>query len=208
MQEFGMFFLNKASKVKTNERHLQWMEKHRRMLTNMINRAKFFDLAHAEQTYTEYLGRPQTAVVMPTECFREDWRVFKTVASKTGRSFGHNLHEDDGLFKSMTGFLATTKFGKEHGTIMEYRLRGLTHSGIYWQWRRWELYEKAHELGIEESQETVTNERGLDFENSEIGVAFRCFLLGIIIGCVMFVSEIVHHCFGSRSSQSSWLTCL
>ena len=196
IEELGTFFLEADDTIVAKDlKRLQWARNHRRMLTNMINRAKFFDLANGEETYAEHLLRPQTAVVMAKESFQEDWKVFERLTSKTGRRFGHNLHVYDGLFRRMTAVMTATKFGKEHGTIMEKRLRGLTQSGIYSLWQRWESHRKEHQLEKKQALEIMTEEGGLDFENSEIGVAFNGFVLGIAISDTMFLGEIIRYCY-------------
>ena len=91
--------------------------------------------------------------------------------------------------------MTATKFGKEHGAIMEKRLRALTQSGIYSLWQRWESHRKEHQLEKKQALEIMTEEGGLDFENSEIGVAFNGFVLGIAISDTMFLGEIIRYCY-------------
>ena len=128
------------TEVKGNWKYIEWWHRHGNMLLNMVMMTEFYDLAKSAETILENLVGEKTAVVTPLECFEQDWATFQKVTTETGTRFGHNLNMDDGLFRMPRFYMVSERLGKEHGNVIQNRLRGLMQSGLYALWKKWDRF--------------------------------------------------------------------
>ena len=181
--------LTHATKVKGHQKYVQWWHRYRTLLLNMVMRAEFYDLAKSEETILENIGGPKTVVVTPLECVDQDWAAFQKVTAETGTQFGNNLHVDDGLFRKPRFYMASDRMGKEHGSILHKRLRGIIQSGIHGFWKKWDKFKD--EMAVKRGKQKHEEPETLAFENSEIGGPFYAFGIGMALSVAGFLFEIV-----------------